>query len=180
VEASSPLAAWESFYVIAGSSGAALTGLQFVVMALIADTRPNSSSQEIATFGSPTVVHFCLVLLFSGILSAPWPTITSAAIALGLGSMVGLGYTLVVLRRAMRRMSYKPVLEDWVWHTVLPLMAYASSLTGAIELEHDSTLSLFAVAGATMLLLFIGIHNAWDTVTFIVIDRPDEKRAQKS
>ena len=27
---------WESFYVIVGSSGAALTGLQFVVMALIA------------------------------------------------------------------------------------------------------------------------------------------------
>src|SRR5207247_3359319 len=32
----SPLQAWESFYVIVGSSAGALTGLQFVVMTLIA------------------------------------------------------------------------------------------------------------------------------------------------
>ena len=32
------LAAWESYYVIVGTSAAALTGLQFVVMALVADT----------------------------------------------------------------------------------------------------------------------------------------------
>ena len=31
----SSLAAWENFYVIVGSSAAALTGLQFVVMALV-------------------------------------------------------------------------------------------------------------------------------------------------
>ncbi len=31
-EARSLLAVWESFYVIVGSSGAALTGLQFVVI----------------------------------------------------------------------------------------------------------------------------------------------------
>jgi hypothetical protein len=38
-EARSPLVAWESFYVIVGSSGAALTGLQFIVIALIAESR---------------------------------------------------------------------------------------------------------------------------------------------
>ncbi|SRR6266851_5054040 len=38
-----PLAAWESFYVIVGSSGAALTGLQFVVIALIAESRRRST-----------------------------------------------------------------------------------------------------------------------------------------
>ncbi len=34
-----PLRAWETFYVIVGSSAAALTGLQFVVIALIAESR---------------------------------------------------------------------------------------------------------------------------------------------
>ena len=39
-EAAGPvLVPWESFYVIVGSSGAALTGLQFVVIALLADVR---------------------------------------------------------------------------------------------------------------------------------------------
>ncbi len=33
----SPLAAWESFYVIIGSESAALTGLQFVVIVLSAE-----------------------------------------------------------------------------------------------------------------------------------------------
>lgn len=47
----SPLKAWESFYVIVGSSAGAMTGLQFVVMTLIAETGPSrgqagSSSQE--------------------------------------------------------------------------------------------------------------------------------------
>jgi hypothetical protein len=37
--AGNPLAGWDNFYVILGSSGAALTGLQFVVVALSADRR---------------------------------------------------------------------------------------------------------------------------------------------
>jgi hypothetical protein len=172
VEALSPLAAWESFYVIAGSSGGALTGLQFVVMALVADTRRDSTKQEIEAFGSPTVVHFCMVLLVSGILSAPWPTITGVAIALGLCGLLGIGYTLVVVYRTTHQQRYKPVLEDWLFHCLLPLLAYIATLAGALELEPYPTVSLFVVAGAVLLLLFIGIHNSWDTVTFVVIERP--------
>jgi hypothetical protein len=29
---------------------------------------------------------------------------------------------------------------------------------------------LFVVAGTALLFLFIGIHNAWDTVTYIALD----------
>jgi hypothetical protein len=29
--------------------------------------------------------------------------------------------------------------------------------------------ALFVVAGAALLLMFNGIHNAWDTVTFIAV-----------
>jgi hypothetical protein len=49
----SPFSVWESFYVIIGSSAAALTGLQFVVIALIAEARTRSTSREIAAFGTP-------------------------------------------------------------------------------------------------------------------------------
>jgi hypothetical protein len=168
----SPLAAWESFYVIAGSSGAALTGLQFVVIALIADTRPTSSDLEIDTFGTPNIVHFCAALLISCILSAPWPTMIGVAIALGCCGVLGVAYTAVIIRRASRQRGYKPVLEDWLWHCVFPFVAYIALLAGGWELESNSTTSLFIVAGAVMLLLFIGIHNAWDTVTFLVLTRP--------
>ena len=77
--AGSPLAAWESFYVIIGSSAAALIGLQFVVIALLAETRRHSSTKEIDAFATPTIVHFATVLLLSSILSAPWPSLSSSA-----------------------------------------------------------------------------------------------------
>ncbi len=66
------LAGWESFYVIAGSVAGTLIGLQFVVIALIADSRRRTTSPEIAAFGTPTVLHFCAALLLSALLSVPW------------------------------------------------------------------------------------------------------------
>ena len=49
----SPLRAWESFYVIVGSSAGALTGLQFVVLTLIGEAGGARSKDAIAAFGSP-------------------------------------------------------------------------------------------------------------------------------
>ena len=79
-EARSLLAVWESFYVIVGSAGGALTGLQFVVIALIAESRKQSTGREVAAFGTPTVVHFCTVLLVAAIVSAPWRALSGVAL----------------------------------------------------------------------------------------------------
>src|SRR5882724_7955881 len=75
-----PFSAWESFYVIIGSSAAALTGLQFVVVVLGAEAR--SIGPEVGAFGTPTVVHFCAVLLMSAILSVPWRAVSHAGLSL--------------------------------------------------------------------------------------------------
>jgi hypothetical protein len=169
-DAVSPLAAWESFYVIVGSSGAALTGLQFVVIALVAESRARSTHREIAAFGTPTIVHFCAVLLMSAILSAPWRSVSSAAFALDFCGAAGVAYMLIVVRRARRQTGYKPVLEDWLWHAVFPFLAYAALLVAALVLPRDPALVLFVIGATALLLLFIGIHNAWDTVTYIAIE----------
>jgi hypothetical protein len=167
--ARSPLIAWESFYVIVGSSGAALTGLQFVVIALIAESRTRSTLQQIDAFGTPTIVHFCAVLLVSAILSAPWPTLSSIGAVLGVCGATGVVYGVVVVIRARRQTGYRPVFEDWLWHTVLPLVAYTLLLVAAVMLRSYPRRVLFVVGATTLLLLFIGIHNAWDTVTFIAV-----------
>src|SRR5256885_13996778 len=78
-----PLAPWESFYVIVGSSAGALTGLQFVVIALIAVAEAAASMLEVRAFGTPTVVHFCAVLFISAELSAPWPGLFHTGLVLG-------------------------------------------------------------------------------------------------
>ena len=167
---SSPLPEWESFYVIVGTSAAALTGLMFVVITLIRDSRVRSSSQTLAAFGTPTVVHFCVALLVSAIISAPWHGLANAALALGAVGLGGLAYGAIVVRRARSQTGYKPVLEDWLWHAVFPLLAYAAIVIAALTLTRRPTAALFDVAAATLLLVFIGIHNAWDTVTYVAVD----------
>jgi hypothetical protein len=71
------LAGWENFYVIVGSSAGALIGLQFVVMALIANMpRGPGAAQAGNAFATPTVVHFgTVLLLFIGIHNA-WDAVT--------------------------------------------------------------------------------------------------------
>ncbi len=168
----SPLTAWETFYVIVGSSAAALTGLQFVVMALVAEGRTPSTIATVDAFGTPTVVHFSAVLLVSAVLSAPWPTLTGADLVVGACGVAGVVYSILVLRRARRQTGYKPVFEDWLFHTILPLLSYGTLLGAAVALVRQPEGSLFAIAGVSLLLLFIGIHNAWDTVTYIALVRP--------
>ena len=71
LETTAVLMAWESFYVIVGSSAGALIGLQFVVVTIIAESRVRSSGHELAAFGTPTVMHFVAVLLIAAIVSRP-------------------------------------------------------------------------------------------------------------
>ncbi|HEY6066254.1 MAG TPA: hypothetical protein VIY96_08875 [Thermoanaerobaculia bacterium] len=167
----SPLTAWENFYVIVGSSAAALTGLQFVVIALVAESRAKSTIREIDAFGTPTIVHFCAVLLLSAVLSAPWSSLANAGLALGACGFAGIIYVFIVLRRARRQTGYKPVFEDWLWHTGLPFVGYAGLLATAFELPNRPLPALFGIGTVALLLLFIGIHNAWDTVTYIATER---------
>jgi len=169
------LAGWESYYVIVGSSAAALTGLQFVVIALVADLSQRASDDQISAFGTPSIVHFCVALLTSASLSAPWKQLGSTAVALGLVGLAGLVYVAIVIRRARRQEGYKPVLEDWLWHAVLPVVAYGLIAGGALSLTRAEHEALFVVAAATLLLVFIGIHNAWDTVTWLALRRVQER-----
>jgi len=165
------LAAWQDFYVIVGSSAAALVGLQFVVIALVAEISTPTTGHSANAFGTPTIVHFCAVLLTATIVSAPWHTIYGPSPAIATAGLGGLGYTLIILKRVRRQTDYAPVLEDWICHTVLPLIAYAALLVDGILLPGDTATCLFMVGGASLLLLFIGIHNAWDAVTYFAISR---------
>ena len=169
MESITVLKAWENFYVIVGSSGAALTGLQFVVMALVAEIPGRRSSREIAAFGTPTVVHFCAVLFISAVLSAPWRTLSGPAIVLGLSGVLGVMYAAIVVIRTRRQDGYQPVLEDWLFHVVFPFLSYATLLGTGIAIQRHPVPALFPVGAASLLLLFVGIHNAWDTVTYLTV-----------
>jgi len=135
----SPFVAWETFYVIIGSSAAALTGLQFVVVVLGAEAR------------------------------------SIGRLALGAVGAAGIVYTAVVIRRALRQKRYVPVLEDWLWHCTFPLIAYVTLLVAALLLRRDPPRCLLVIGATALLLLFIGIHNAWDAVTYIATQQPQHR-----
>ena len=163
------LSLWESFYVIVGSSAGALTGLQFVVIAIVSDSEARTGKRELDAFGTPTVVHFCAVLAVSAIISAPWPELWEATTALLIAGVLGTIYTLIVMRRARQTIQYQPVMEDWIFHCVLPLVAYVLLVVAAAMLPRYHLLALFGIATFALLLLFIGIRNAWDTVTYVAV-----------
>ena len=173
----SELADWNSFYVIVGSSAGALIGLQFVVIALIAETPDaRADAQAGAAFSTPSVVHFAVVLLLSAIISAPWHTIGAVGVVWGLMGLSGIVYAIIVARRMRLQTAYRPVFEDWLFHALLPLAAYVILAVSAYVAQSHARPALFLVAVATLLLLFIGIHNAWDAVTYHVFVRRGEPK----
>jgi hypothetical protein len=66
-----PLTAWTTFYIIIGSSAGTLTGLTFVAISLLAG-RPRlpNLSGGIATYNTPTIVHFGATLFICTFLRA--------------------------------------------------------------------------------------------------------------
>ena len=174
------LAAWESFYVIVGSSSAGLTGLMFVVVTLIpeAQSRGTVPVLGVSVFSTPTIVHFCSALLVSAILSAPWGALSQAGLAIALTGLAGLVFVVFVavrMRRMRSQTDYRPVLEDWLCHFLLPLVVYVALVIAGMMLRDRPRTSLFGIGAATLLLLFIGIHNAWDTVTWMALQRSKPK-----
>jgi hypothetical protein len=164
------LSLWESFYVIVGSSAGALTGLQFVVMAIVSESEAGGGKREIDAFGTPTIVHFCAVLVVSAIISSPWPELWQAATALFIVGVLGIVYSLIVVRRTRQTTQYQPVMEDWIFHVCLPLGGYILLTVAAGLLPRSHLLALFGIAAFALLLLFIGIRNAWDTVTYVAVE----------
>jgi hypothetical protein len=168
------LRAWENFYVIVGSSAAALTGLQFVVIALSADARAVQDEKAVRAFGSPTVVHFCAVLLLAAIVSAPGHTGTTIGICMSVVAAAGLAYALWVVRQARQQTGYQPVFEDWLYHAALPVFSYGCLLVAGVVAFQRPRPALYVVAATSLVLLYTGIHNAWDSAVYISTRRrPD-------
>lgn len=160
---------WDSFYLIVASAAGALIGLQFVVMTLIAERPPPRVAEAAAAFATPTIVHFCVVLLVSALLRAPWQSIRYLAVLWGIIGIAGFIYAVIVARRIRTQTTYAAQIEDWAFHFILPLFAYAVLVAAAVATTSYAQEVLFSVGAAILLLLSVGIHNAWDAVAYHVL-----------
>jgi len=167
-----PLSAWENFYVIVGSAAGGLTGLTFVVIALIRDAS-NVRPTGLGAFVTPTIVHFGGVLALAAFLSMPDLTVGVLSAAFALGGLAGVVYGGIIAGNMRRQgTAYVPVREDWLWNVVLPTLAYAAFLVVAVLIWYHPVAALHAVAALSLVLLFIGIRNAWDIAVWMTTHGP--------
>jgi hypothetical protein len=174
------LAEWDNFYVIAGSSAGGLTGLTFVVIALAADAR-RVDPIGLHAFVTPIIVHFGTVLALAAFMCVPHQTLLSMCLGLGAVGSAGLIYIRTVTSKIRFNLgSYIPVREDWRWNVILPGIAYGGLLVMALLIWRYPEFTLYAIAAISMLLLFVGIHNAWDIAVWMSLKRQDPARKEAS
>jgi hypothetical protein len=142
-------------------------------MTLIASRRQRTQTGALSAFGTPTVVHLTSALMVSAIMSAPWPSLVPLSVSVGACGVGGLVYGAIVIHRAQRQTEYQPVWQDWLWFNVLPCAVYGTLPVTVAFLGLDTQIGLFVIAGAALSLLLIGIHNAWDAVTHLVVTQGD-------
>ena len=171
------LAEWDNFYIIIGPSAGALIGLQFVVLTLIGE-RPTARIAEAgAAFVTPMIVHYLIVLFLSALLLAPWHSIVPISIIWGAIGAIGFVYQCVVVRRLRRQEAYRPGFEDWLFYVALPFVAYLLLALSPFAAHAHEREAVFAVGAALVVMLFAGIHNSWDSITyqvFVMRNRPTE------
>ena len=90
---------------------------------------------------------------------------------LGLFGLGGVFYLVIVMQRMRQVPHYQTPLKDWLWYLAFPLFAYIVIILAAMALPLNPALALYSISAAMLLLLFLGIHNAWDLVTYLAIER---------
>ena len=115
---------------------------------------------------SPNAVYFSTALVVAAVLIVPnLPAVIIGAF-LCVGALASLGYLAHTKVHQQWRRSNLPVM-DWIWFVGLPIVSYVLLLLSGVGFLFQVALSMHGVAGALILLLVIGIRNAWDLVIWM-------------
>lgn len=164
-------AEWENFYIIVAPSAAALIGLMFVVETLTAENEQRGMEMGAKIFITPIVFHFSVVLVIGAMAEVPHLPPAVAAAILTVAGVWGVAYSALTTMRLfdLKRLEfYTPDLSDQCCYGIFPTLMYAGLAAVAGVVLVDVRIGEYALAVITMVILLIGIRNAWDLVTAIV------------
>jgi hypothetical protein len=172
------LQVWQSFYMLTGTAAATLTGLMFVAVTFGSSLVTKETAQSTRAFLDPTYMHFVQVLLTACLLSVPTlgrSVLGCVLIGVGAFRLVRLHWVFGGYRDAQRQHG-DIELSDWVMSIVLPLLCHASlmAIGGGFILRKAAAPSALAVV--TMVLLFIGIHGAWELFVWMALAVGERRR----
>jgi hypothetical protein len=161
---------WGEFFLLMGSASGALVGLLFVVTSLAVNMRGSKEtlSQGAAFYMTPTLYHYTTVLVISAVATVPGLSGMWMALILGPWALVGAVYsgTISVLLRRNRL----PEAGRWVdvWgYGALPGLMYLGLVAAAWLAWRGAETAPRAIAIGLVVLIILGIRNAWDLVTFM-------------
>ena len=163
---------WQNFYMLLGGAAATLTGLMFVAVSLASTRIAVEQADMERTFVTPTLIHFGSVLLGSALMVAPHQMPITLAGLLLLVGVIGLGLSIIVAWRLVFHHERGTINADhWLWHAILPVAGYLLIVGAAIWLFSNPAGAIMGVAGAMIVLMLVGIRNAWDLALWLARHR---------
>jgi hypothetical protein len=170
---------WETYFLMVGSSAAALIGLLFVVVTLAGEAATREPAQPAdpavergaRTFVSPTVFHFSVIVVICAVALIPHFSPHAMAAVAAIAGLFGLAYTAVVLSRLLGRRINVPHWTDPIYYGALPAIVYLWIVLSCIFVWSGSERGAYGIAIGTLGLLLVGIRDAWDLATWLTFHR---------
>jgi hypothetical protein len=181
---------WQNFYTLLGGASATLVGLMFIAISIGSgwwtDADRPLLNASFNAFLTPTFIHFVYVLVTAVVVLVP--SLSEMALGLlllaaGLGSLGHIGRQLPFLRERFRIRTIDR--SDLVWYSLMPSVGYLLYLDAGVGLIRAAAggtqpaQALDALAAATILLIVIGVRNAWDLVVYLVLSRIERPRGDR-
>jgi hypothetical protein len=164
---------WQNFYLLVGGASATLVGLMFVAISLGSNLFTKQNIVSLETFVSPTLIHFVYVLITSAVVLIPTVTTTVLSILLLLVGLISLGLTIKAVPYMHGQYRKRQAdMTDWVWYFLIPSASYLLYVGTGVALLKGVSQAVDGLAWASVLLLVVGIRNAWDLVVTMVLMKP--------
>ncbi|MBV9954744.1 MAG: hypothetical protein JOZ70_05810 [Pseudolabrys sp.] len=171
---------WHEFYLMLGSSAAALVALLFVAISIGVGFYTHRNTAGTRTFTSPVIVHFSAVLFISAMALAPTHGVVTLFALIGAG-VVGAGVAIVTTSHIFDFMGDGMVeaIDNYAYG-LIPLAAYVGVIASGILLFNHWEWAPELLAASVLTQLLVNIRNAWDLMLSVVRRQSGIEKRQRA
>jgi hypothetical protein len=169
---------WGEYYLLVGTAAAALIGLLFVVMSLLAGRERSAIEAGSRFYMTPIVFDLGAIVVLSGAALAPvdadaigWLTVAIGLVWIVMDVRISFGIGQLGVAAESR-------IFDTAWYGVVPTVVSALMVGAGSGILLDREWASISLASVLMALLMVCIHNAWDLVTYITPQAGDAGKSE--
>lgn len=168
---------WGEYYLLVGTAAAALIGLLFVVMSLLAGRDRAQIEAGSRFYMTPIVFDLGAIVVLSGAALAVmeaaavgWLTVAVGLVSIVMDVRISFGIGQLDVASPNRTF-------DTSWYGVVPTIVSALLVGAGAGILLDREWAAISLAAVLMALLLVCIHNAWDLVTYITPQAGDAAKS---